>query len=466
MLIILNLPLRALMRSLAFWLVLALAISESIFVARVCLDPAFSGVDRLAGFFNLSLSADPLSLVVLFSIGLVVAVTLMVARQTVPSANQLFIFSNMLLLVLAGMNGVVLTKDIFSLYVFLEITAVASFILIAFYKDIDALEGAFKYIILSAVATALMLCAIAIFVMFSGTTAFSGISAALIVSPYRTLLMSAVAVFLGGLFIKAGLMPFHGWLPDAYSAAPAPVSVLLAGIVTKVVGIYTLIRLAVSVFGINHSAAQLFLLVGAVSVVLAALAALGQTDFKRMLAYSSISQVGYIVLALGCASGLGVAAAAFHLFNHVVFKSLLFVNATAVETQAGTRDLTRMGGIAQKMPVTGLTSALASLSASGIPPLAGFWSKLLIIIALWTSGNHIYALIAVLASVLTLSYFLYLQREAFFGKLVAEFSALKEAGWGITFPSLVLGAIIVAVGVFFPFVLKNFILPVSNIFGG
>jgi multicomponent Na+:H+ antiporter subunit D len=360
----------------------------------------------------------------------------------------------MMLAIACGMNGVVLVTDIFSLYVFMEITAVASFILIAFFKDIDALEGAFKYIMLSAFATALMLVSISLILLVSGSTGFSDISASLKVSQNAFPIMFAISIFIVGLFIKAGLMPFHGWLPDAYSSAPAPVSVLLAGIVTKTVGVYTLMRLTISVFGFSGPIQHVFLLVATISIVLAALAAIGQTDFKRMLAYSSISQIGYIILGLGCATPLGIAGAIFHLFNHAIFKSLLFVNAASVESQAGTRDMTKMGGLAAKMPVTGATSILASLSAAGVPPMAGFWSKLMIITALWVSGNRVYAVIAILASVITLGYFLYMQRTVFFGKLNQEFKDIKEAGWGLVFPSIMLGAIILAVGFVFPFLWK------------
>ena len=452
--IILSFPFKNLMRKIGFWFVLGLAIAQIIFVLILYLNPLASTKDALSLFFNFHLSADNLSLVLLLSIGIVLATALCAAKQMIKSENRLFIFSNMMLAIACGMNGVVLVTDIFSLYVFMEITAVASFILIAFFKDIDALEGAFKYIMLSAFATALMLVSISLILLVSGSTGFSDISSALKVSQNAFPIMFAISIFIVGLFIKAGLMPFHGWLPDAYSSAPAPVSVLLAGIVTKTVGVYTLMRLTISVFGFSGPIQHVFLLVATISIVLAALAAIGQTDFKRMLAYSSISQIGYIILGLGCATPLGIAGAIFHLFNHAIFKSLLFVNAASVESQAGTRDMTKMGGLAAKMPVTGATSILASLSAAGVPPMAGFWSKLMIITALWVSGNRVYAVIAILASVITLGYFLYMQRTVFFGKLNQEFKDIKEAGWGLIFPSIMLGAIILAVGFVFPFLWK------------
>ena len=464
--IILNLPFKRLMRKIAFTLALGLSLLQIILAVFTRADFFNGSLPGWNAFFNFSLSVDALSRVLLFCIAMVLFTALLVGKRFIKDQARLFNFTSLLLLILAGMNGVVLVKDIFSLYLFIEIVAVASFILIASEKKIDALEGAFKYIILSAFATALMLSAIAIFVLLAGNTGFAEISLALKNSPHTTLMMFAIGLFICGLFIKAGLMPFHGWLPDAYSAASAPVSVLLAGIVTKVVGVYTLIRLVSSVFGFDHVSKTILLSVGAFSIVAGALAAIGQNDIKRMLAYSSISQVGYIIIGLGCGTSLGIAGAVFHLFNHAIFKSLLFVNAASVESETGIRDMTQMAGLAQKMPVTGITSVLASLSAAGIPPLSGFWSKLIIIIALWTSGNHAFAVIAILAGIITLGYFLLMQRMAFFGKVSTQFAHVKEAGFSLVLPSLILGAIIVGAGLCFPFILDKFILPAGNIILG
>ena len=303
----------------------------------------------------------------------------------------------------------------------------------------------------------MMLSAIALLLMTSGDTGFAGISLALANLPTGHLTLLAMGLFVCGLFIKGGAMPFHGWLPDAYSAAPAPVSVLLAGIVTKTLGIYTLIRIVGFVLGPNYALNSILLLVGAISIVAGALAALGQKDFKRMLAYSSISQVGYIVIGLGCGTPLGIFGAIFHLFNHSIFKSLLFANSAAVESQTGTRNMDKLGGLAEQMPYTGTTSVIGLLSAAGIPPLSGFWSKIIIVVALWLAGFHAYSAIAVMAGAITLAYFLSMQRRVFFGKIKEEFKSIKEANFNLLLPALLLAAITVGVGIFFPFVHETFI---------
>ncbi|MDD5166269.1 MAG: proton-conducting transporter membrane subunit [Candidatus Omnitrophica bacterium] len=454
------------MKKCAFWLCLSIVLFQIclILFPQIC---CFSDkLDALGSFFKFDFTVDSLSRVMLFCIGIVLFTALFVQRNNCEDEDKIFNFANVSLLILCGMNGVVMVKDIFSLYVFLEITAVSSFILIAFNKESVAFEGAFKYIILSAVATVLMLAAIALFLVISGDTGFSAISSALKVSQGRFFIGFAVGIFLCACFIKSGLVPFHGWVPDAYSSAPASVSVLLAGVVTKTVGIYTLIRIVNSIFGFGDPIKHLLLAVGAISIVVGALAALGQKDIKRMLAYSSISQVGYIVIGLGTGTALGLTGAIFHLFNHSIFKSLLFVNSAAVESETGTRDMDKLSGLAKKMPLTGITSILGSLSCAGIPPLAGFWSKLIIIIALWVSGFRGYAIIAVLASVLTLAYFLSWQRSVFFGILKEDLANVKEAGFGLVFPALILAVIIVGVGIFFPLVINSFALPIENILGG
>lgn len=464
--IILNLPLRSLMKKAAFWVCLSILIIQAFSVAFSKNYLFYGGLDKLGAFLNLQFTIDNLSKVLLFSIGIVLLSTLLVRRYMFKDEEKLFNFVNIILLMLAGMNGVVMVRDIFSLYVFLEITAVGSFILIGFNKELEAFEGAFKYIVMSVVATFLMLAAIALLIILAGDTGFGALNYALQTSADKFLIKIALGLFLGACFIKSGLMPFHGWLPDVYSAAPASVSVLLAGIVTKTVGVYTLIRVVTSVFGPSQTLNQILLAIGAFSVVLGALAALGQRNFKRMLAYSSISQVGYIILGLGCATPMGLVGAVFHFFNHAIFKSLLFVNSAAVESQAGTIDMDKLSGIAKKMPLTGISSILATLSASGIPPLAGFWSKLIIIMALWLAGLRVYAVIAILASVLTLAYFLSLQRSVFFGKLNENLSEVKEAGFGLSFTAVMLSAIIVGAGVFFPFIINIFLLPLGSILGG
>jgi multicomponent Na+:H+ antiporter subunit D len=467
-LLLLNLLFRGRPRKWAFAFTLILPVLQAALVCYGAADKAhlegFAAPSWLGTFFSLPLACDALTLVLLMTIAVVVLVTVLVGGQMIQGERQQFGFLNVLLLAMTGMNGVVLMTDLFSLYVFLEVTSVATFVLIAFHRDRHALEGAFKYLVLSAVATALMLGSVALLMMMAGGTSFQAVKAVLAGGSGGSLLATiAVGAFVIGLFIKGGLVPFHGWLPGAYSAASAPVSILLAGVVTKVSGIYALVRLAIDVFPITPAMSQVLLLVGAVSIIVGAVAAIGQSDLKRMLSYSSISQMGYIVLGVACGSPLGVVGAVFHLFNHAIFKSLLFVNSAALEQRVGTTDMNRMGGLGSRMPVTSASSALAMLSTAGVPPLAGFWSKLIIILALWQTGAHAYAIIAVLMSVVTLAYLLLIQRKVFFGKKLEAMEGVKEVSFGLLLPELILAALTIGVGLLAPFVLQNFILPVMTL---
>ena len=460
--LVLNLPFKVSMKKAALSLGIFFCLSQIALVLVPTPEFWLSQPDWASNLFKLHFGIDPLSRTLLLAIGIVMLSTLTVGNELIQNHLQKFNFFNLLIIALAGMNGIVLVRDIFTLYIFLEITVFSSFVLIAFQREKEGLEGAFKYIVMSSVATVLMLIAIALILLISGDTSFSALHEALKTSSKSFYLMLAIGIFLSGLFVKAGLMPFHGWLPDAYSSAPAPVSILLAGIVTKSLGVYSLMRIVESVFGFNPSIQHVLMLVGTISIVLGALAALGQNDFKRMLAYSSISQVGYIILSFGCGTPLGIAGAIFHLFNHAVFKSLLFVNSASVEKATGTRNMDQLGGLSAKMPITGTSSVIACLSVAGVPPLSGFWSKLIIIIALWTAGHYTYAVIAVLASLLTLGYMLMIQRKVFWGKLKEGFESIREGGLGLTLPSIILAAITVVLGVLAPLLIYTFLIPINR----
>lgn len=466
--VLLNLPLGKLAEKLALPLggVLCLAQAAVILAAPASFwDQALflPGGVSVAELFHASFPVDSLARVMFLSIATVGFCSGLVAKYTMADEQTQFRFANLLILALAGLNGIILVRDLLGLYVFLEITAVASFVLIALERGKAAFDGAFKYLVLSAVATAMIVAGLALLFIVAGSTSFDAVAEALKTTGSSQLALAAVAFFLCGLAIKAGLVPFHGWLPTAYASAPSAVSVLLAGIVTKTSGVYTLIRLVDAVFGYGPAVRQVLLVGGLVSIVVGALGALGQKDMKRMLAFSSISQMGYVVLGLGAGPGLGLAGAIFHLFNHSIFKTLLFVNTAAVEQQSGTRDMDKLGGISAKMPVTGTTSVLAMLSTAGIPPLSGFWSKLLIVAGVWQAGHPAFSAAAVIASVLTLAYFLSMQRRVFFGKVADSCAGLKEASaWGLV-PALLLAAITVGLGVTAPWLFQTFLLDVGSI---
>jgi multicomponent Na+:H+ antiporter subunit D len=459
--VLIKLPFKTLGRKAAVWLALAAAVAQMGMALTVGLLNWTGVLPQFTFSFLAHFSIEGYAPLVMFTIGLIAAIALIVGKCTAKESP--FHFINLVLIGMIGMNGIVMVNDLFALYVFLEVTAVASFILIAVYRQKDAFEGAFKYLVLSAVATVFMLLAIGIVLIQAKSVSFDAVRASLAASGAAPLTVLAFILFTAGLAVKAGLVPFHAWVPDAYSAAPHGASVMLSGIVTKAAGVYTLFVLFDRVFNRQPEIGMVLMIAGSVSIVIGALAALGQKDFKRMLAWSSISQVGYIVLGIGIGSPLAFLGAFLHFFNHATFKSLLFVNAAAVEEQTGTRDLDKLVGLGAKMPWTAGSSAVAFLSTAGIPPLSGFWSKLLIIVAAWTAGLYGFAVVAVLASLLTLGYFLVLQRKVFFGELAAGLENVKEACAGIKIAEIVLSVVIIAVGVAFPFVYQA--MQTAKLFG-
>jgi len=357
-------------------------------------------------------------------------------------------FYSLFALMLAGMNGVVLTGDFFNLFVFLEIASIASYALVAFGVEAEELEAAFKYMVMSSVASILVLFSVGLLYGLTGSLNMADIGG--IIQGKKNLLLSfSLVLFLAGFGLKAAIVPFHAWLPDAHPSAPAPISAMLSGVLIKALGIYTIMRVFFNVYGMNLQLSWVFMILGIVSMVAGGILALRQRDFKRLLAYSSISQIGYIMIGLGCGNYWGLLGALFHLFNHATFKSLLFLNSGAVEYSTGTRKLEEMGGLSKVMPVTGATSTIGSLSISGIPPFNGFWSKLFIIIGLVQAGRFTLAVLTVLVSVLTLAYYLKVQRFAFFGTLKERWFKIKEVPGIMCASMIILAVVCIGTGVLF-----------------
>ncbi|MCF8304380.1 MAG: hypothetical protein K9I94_13985 [Bacteroidales bacterium] len=363
-------------------------------------------------------------------------------------------FYALLCLMIAGMNGVALTGDLFNLYVFLEIAVIASYALVAFGIERNQLEASFKYQVLGGIASILILFGVGMIYWLTKTLNFADASTILAQhagSPTVTFIQVMLVVGFG---LKAAMIPFHAWLPDAHSSAPSPISAMLSGVLIKAIGIYALIRLFFNVFTISSEIAIVITTIGALSMVIGGLLALRQWDVKRLFAFSSISQVGYVAMAIGIGmiviarggsqtvASLAIAGGLFHLINHAVFKGLLFLNAGAIEYRINTRNLKEMGNLAQFMPWTASTSFGASMSVAGIPPFAGFFSKLLIIIAAIKGGFFFLAALAVLVSVLTISMYMKYQRYAFFNKAHSEDRMkIKDVPFPMAFSMVIMGVL-------------------------
>jgi len=372
-------------------------------------------------------------------------------------------FYTLFLLMLGGMNGVIVTGDIFNMFVFLEIAFVASCALVAFGTEKQELEAAFKYAIMGTVGSLFILLGIVFLYSFTSTLNMADMANILAGKGTPNIVLMVSVLFIMGFGLKAALVPFHAWLPDAHPSAPAPISAMLSGVLIKSLGVYALVRIFYNVLGMTPFILDVLLVLGALSMVVGVFLAIGQWDLKRLLAYHSISQIGYVVLGIGLGTPLGILGGLFHLFNHSVFKSLLFLNSGSVEYATGTRDLQKMGGLAQKMPVTGTTNLVASMSIAGIPPFNGFWSKFIIIIAAVEAGRFWYAFWAVLASLLTLASFMKVMKYAFLGSLKEKWNKVKEVPIFMQTSTIILALICVMGGLLlWPGVREIFLMPATD----
>jgi len=390
-------------------------------------------VDGLAGFM-------------LVTVNLTVFLVMVYAIRYMQLYTDKWKFHSLFMLMLAGMNGIIISGDLFNLYVFLEVASICAYALVAFGTEPEDLEAAFKYTIMGSLASLFILLGIGLIYCYVSTLNMADISFALSAKPNGALIGFVSVLFLAGFGLKAALVPFHAWLPDAHSSAPTPVSAVLSGVLIKTLGIYALSRVFFNILGISGNILLVLIVLGMLSMVAGAFLAIVQTDVKRMFAYSSISQIGYIIFAFGIGTPLAILGGLFHLFNHAIFKSLLFLNAGAIEYSTGRRDLRKLGGLGSKLPVTGATSLLGSMSISGIPPLSGFWSKLIIIIASVQAGYIGFAFIAVLVSIVTLAYYLKFQTFAFLGKVDETLTKIKEIPMTMKLSMVILAGICVVAG--------------------
>jgi hydrogenase-4 component F len=316
-------------------------------------------------------------------------------------------FYGLYLLFLATMLWGCVTNNIIMLYVAVEATTIASGLLVAFYWDRRALEAGYKYLMLLTVGITFALFA-SVLLYASATPFLSGVNAMLIseLREVAALIPRSVAIFVVAFFIvgfgtKAGIAPFHPWLPDAHAEAPSPVSALLSAVMIKMAA-YALAR-TVTIFFPAYSVLTVFVVVlGAFTMLLGGVMALVQDDLKRLLAYSSVSQMGYVIMGLGFGTYLGIYGGLFHLLHHAVSKALLFLSVGAVIYATSARSMSQLGGLGRRMPVTAVCFFIGAFSLSGLPPFSGFMSKLTIFLAGADAGMWAAVGVGIFTSLLTL----------------------------------------------------------------
>jgi len=312
------------------------------------------------------------------------------------------------LLTLTGLLGITVTGDVFNLFVFLEISALASYVMISLSKQRRALVAAYQYLILGTIGATFFLIGIGLTYAMTGTLNMADLATRLPEAHSTRTVHTAFAFIIVGLAIKFALFPLHQWLPNAYAYAPSAVSALLAAVATKV-AIYALLRFVFVIFGasfvFNGTPFGWVLLGFALAAILVgSLIASFQSNVKRMLAYSSITQIGYIVLGISMLSVMGLTASILHLVNHAIIKATLFMALGCVFYRLGSINLTRMQGLGWEMPWTMMAFVIGGLSLIGIPLTAGFLSKWYLLMAALDRGWWPVVLFVITATLLATVY--------------------------------------------------------------
>jgi proton-translocating NADH-quinone oxidoreductase chain N len=388
-----------------------------------------------------------------------------------PSVER---FYPLLCLMTAGIVGVGLAVDLFSLFVFFELMAIASYALVAYpTKDWEPVEAGMKYVIMSGSGSLVALMGISLLFFFTGTMDLTALRAAAIAIP-PVAAIPIIALLTAGFGLKAAIVPLHTWLPDAHSAAPSGISAMLSGIVIQT-GLVTLVKSVGVIAGAQAAFSVGFLLslLAVLTMTLGNLLALHQSDLKRMLAYSSVAQVGYILLGFGLWLDYGVRSGAegalFHILNHAVLKGGAFLAAGVFLWQTGTRDMDRLAGIGRATPLVGAAFAVSVLGLAGVPPMSGFLSKLLIAKAGLDAGGAwpLFFVIALAAnSVLSLAYYVPALNRIVFGHGA---TTERRAPWTLQGPIVVLALITIVFGLFpdLPLQLvESAVNALSALFGG
>jgi len=383
------------------------------------------------GPLGISLVIDGLSF--FFSL-IALGLGLLVIVYSIPERRYGRTYYFLLLISLSSMIGISYTSDIFNMYVFYELLSLVVYLLIAYNMKGMALRASFNYLIMGGVGLSFFLLGIGFLYAMTGTLDIYHIAEQLPAafdSSMKMVIMSFVLI-VTGIGIKIAVFPLHGWLPDAHSMAPSPISALLSGITVEI-GIYCLIRVVYSIFSaeafsIISSSHTILIVLGVVTLLFGAGMALAQTDLKRLLAYSTINQIGIIFIGLGIGTELGLTGALFHVLNHAIMKGALFFCAGIMIAKAGTRDVQGLSGFSRQQPAIVFAFIIASLGMIGIPPTNGFVSKWLICLAAVEAGYTILAVIILMASAITAVYYFRVIQVLFSGPPKQNPVLINEGG--------------------------------------
>lgn len=368
-----------------------------------------------------------------------------------------------LALSLAAANAVVVAGNLIFLLIFWNVLVFSLYGLLQVGKK-DSSFAARKAITIIGAADYVLMLGIVILFVKTGNVDFPLHQRLLLTDPW---FVTSFILILVGALAKLGTMPLHTWIPESAKVVPASTMAFIPGSLDKLVGFYLLVRVSFFIFDISQSTTLrlVLMIIGVVTIVFMAVAALLQKDAQRLLAFSTVSQAGYMVLGLGTGIPIAVAGALFHMLNNVLYKSILFLSTGSVEYRTRTTDLDSLGGLGVKMPVTLFAFVVAALALSGVPPLNGFYSKWMIYQGIIEMSNEIplwfiFLICAMFGSILTLAYSLKLVHAIFLGERPTALNKVREARFEMVIPSLILAIACIVFGVFAYLVpLTHFILP-------
>ena len=405
---------------------------------------------------GIALEVDALGLFFGLLVSTAVFVACLYSIQYMSHDDNIPQYYTLLLMLAGGVMGLVLSGDLFNMFIMVEILTFAAVALTAFRNTVTgALEAAFKYLVVGCIGSTCILAGTVILYAQAHTLNFAQLSA-MIPGNLTTSTKVSFALLFIGFSTKAFIVPFHPLAADAHGAAPAAISVLISGVLTKS-GIYGIIRLVYFLFQTMNLGTMQFWLVfiGSLSMFVCVTMALAQHDFKRLLAFHSISQIGYVLTAVGLCTAMGISSGLYHAMNHTLFKGLLFLAAGAVLHETGTTNLDKLGGLSKKMPHTTVLFLVGAFSISGVPPFNGFASKWMVYQATYMkaveSGNIGFLLVTIIAlvtSTLTLASFVKVTQSVFFGQLPKEYENVKEVPFGMRLAMGILALLCVLTGLF------------------
>jgi formate hydrogenlyase subunit 3/multisubunit Na+/H+ antiporter MnhD subunit len=359
---------------------------------------------------------------------------------------------------LSAAAAAVLSDNLLLLLVCWEVLTVLLYLLVNMGEE-GAAEAAKKCFTVLGFSDAAMFLAVVLIWVVYGTLSISSLS---ISTGTTTGVVAFLLLFIGAI-AKAGAMPLHSWVPAIAKSTPAPTMAFLPAALDKLLGIYLLARISLDMFAIRPGSplSLMMMIIGAVTILFAVLMALVQHDFKKLLSFHAVSQVGYMVLGVGSGIPVAIVGGLFHMLNNAIYKSGLFLSAGVMEKRAGTTDLGELGGLAKLMPVTFITTIVAALSISGVPPFNGFVSKWLVYQGMLEgpSYNVIFLIVAVFGSALTLASFVKVLHSAFLGRRQEKFDSVREAGFTMQVPMIFLAILCIVFGIYAQFPLEQFITP-------